>query len=220
MDSSGAMHAGAGGFFFWNDNPQHFSLSVGPTLRLTPTGRRSSSLKRGESHKESSDEPFTFSTCVRGTCTHEATDCPSVSIMFTIRTTISNKTVGSATNESFRSSGEPTTHVKQIHPPQQNLAPPVVKQAQSVLPLSRCPSETCSHINGASSRAEGLFLLIGTYLTFPITVAHKRRSRESYVLTAQRVCVVSPCVNWLMTAGTLVEPAGDRVRGVGKHSHV
>ena len=127
MDSSRAMHAGAGGFFFWNDNPQHFSLSVGPTLRLTPTGRSSSSLKRGEAHRESSGEPFTFSTCVRGTCTHEATDCPSVSIMFTIRTTISNKTVGSATNESFRSSGEPTTHVKQIQPPQQNLAPPVVK---------------------------------------------------------------------------------------------
>ena len=73
MDSSGAMHAGAGGFFFWNDNPQHFSLSVGPTLRLTPTGRRSNSLKHGEFHRESLDKRSAFSMCVRGTFIHEAT---------------------------------------------------------------------------------------------------------------------------------------------------
>ena len=62
--------------------------------------------------------------------------------------------------------------------------------------------------------------MYGTYLTYPITVAHKRQSREPYVLTAQRVCVEKGCQNWLLTAGTHVRPEGDRVMGVGKHSHV
>lgn len=78
-----------------------------------------------------------------------------------------------------------------------------------------------SVITGGVRRSRGLFLLALPHrYNFPITVEHKRQSKEPYVLKANRVCGIPACINWLMEAGDKVEPAkDDRVVGLKPHIH-